>query len=161
MVSSYKSLVLSACINNLGFFLIFLTSSDSYARKLQVTFLNSIFWTISYKSISNWLSWSFFGGVLTDLKPKLVVISFVDSFLFSKKNVLHLILLIKLSSLCVCFYGIYRWSVMVCFSMSNWNLPVLLLCLCWIYWRMKTKVLDTLLLNGPLINTIYAVTTLK
>ena len=42
--------------------------------------------------------------VLTDLKQKLIVISFADPLFFSKKNVFHLNLLIKLFSLCIKFF---------------------------------------------------------
>ena len=46
IVSSYKLLLLSAGINNFGFFFIFFTSLDSCIWKLDFTFVNSIFWTM-------------------------------------------------------------------------------------------------------------------
>ena len=97
LVSSYKLLALSAGTSNFGFFFIFFTSLDSCIWKLDFTYLNSILWTILYKSLSNWFKFSFFGGVLTDFNLKLVVISSLSLPCLSKKNVFHLILIIKLS----------------------------------------------------------------
>ena len=99
VVNLYKLFVFSAGINSFGSCLILFTSFWSCCWNDGFTFLNSIFRTVSYKSFSNAFKCSFFGGVLTDLKPKFTFNSLLDPESFSKKNAFHLVLFIKLSSL--------------------------------------------------------------
>ena len=86
--SSYTFLVLSAKINTFFEDRISRRSLSSLDRNLFLTGLNSIFRTISYRSFSNWFKCSFCGGVMLDLKPKVLVSSHDLSSLvvpFSKK----------------------------------------------------------------------------
>ena len=103
VASSYKLSALPAGINDFAFFFYIFHIIRYSIWKLDFIFLNSIFWTMCCKSLSNWNKPSFLGGVLTDLNPKLVVISSLSRKYLSKKNPFHLILFIKLSTFCVRF----------------------------------------------------------
>ena len=72
--SLYKLLVLSAGIKSNGFSLMRLILFGRLLQNSELTFLNSMLRSISYKSVSNASRCSFFGGVLTDLNPKLSTI---------------------------------------------------------------------------------------
>ena len=103
-VNLYKLFALSAGINSFGSFFMLFTSLCSCCWNDDFTFSNSIFRTISYKSSSNAFKCSFFGGVLTKLKPKFMFDYSLHSEFLSKKNAFHLFLFMKLSSLKIKFF---------------------------------------------------------
>ena len=103
VVSLYKLIVLSAGINNFWVFLIFLISPDSHAWKLYFIFFKFDILDHVIKMIFTLIKLVILCWCFKSLeKRKLVLISFVDLLLFL--NVFHLILLIKLFSLCIKFF---------------------------------------------------------